>query len=83
MNIRFIASYSRERRYWFVCGCHNYDDYCRYQCVRRLGFRGDTVDQGVDEIVFSSFCTDCGPPGFPKKVGSLKAAFTLASCSDF
>ena len=83
MDIRFIASYSRERRYWFVCGCRNCDDHYRTRRTHRLGHRGNTVDQGVDETVFSSFCAGCGPPGFPEKIGKLKAALALTSNCGF
>jgi hypothetical protein len=83
MDIRFIASYSRERRYWFVCGCRYCDDHCRFQCTHCLGYRGNTVDQGVDETVFRSFCADGGPPGSPEKIGKLKAASALASDCGF
>jgi hypothetical protein len=33
--------------------------------------------------VFSSFCAGCGPPGFPEKIGKLKAALALTSNCGF
>jgi hypothetical protein len=33
--------------------------------------------------VFRSFCADGGPPGFPEKIGKLKAALALAGNCGF